>query len=132
MLTVVPFLTDVEVGVPGRDQPVAIGKVRFKKSAYLAEFEYVKSLLPDHLWGEIKMTMPSPSWSHTQLKDGKAFTPEAYTDDEEYLKDIGKAMRQEILALYDAGWCVMLPSSSRQTELTNTVVSCRLTTRCSR
>lgn len=93
----------IRLGLPGRDQPVAVGKVRFRQSAYLHEFEYVKSLLPEHLWKEVKITIPSPSWSHTQLKDGEAYTKEAYNDENEYLKDVGEAVRQEILALYDAG-----------------------------
>lgn len=114
MLTTTRWGTDIELGVPGRDQPIATGKVKFKKSAYLADFEYVKSLLPAHLWGEVKMTIPSPSWSHTQLGDGNAFTSSAYTDDKEYLKDIGEAMRQEVLTLYNAGWCVTLLSIGKR------------------
>ena len=93
----------VRLGLPGRDQPVAVGKVRWKRSAYISEFEYLKKLLPEHLWKEVKITIPSPSWSHTQLKDGESYTKDAYTDDEEYLRDVGEAVRQEILALYEAG-----------------------------
>ena len=97
------MLPYIKRNVPGRHQPVAIGKVRWKQSAYLSEFEYVKSLLPEEQWKNVKITIRSPSWSHTQLKDGKAFTQEAYKDDFEYLKDIGAAVRQEVLALYQAG-----------------------------
>ena len=66
------------------------------------EWLYVKSLLPEDQWKNVKITIPSPSWSHTQLKDGESYTKEAYTDDEEYLRDVGEAVRQEILALYEA------------------------------
>ena len=67
------------------------------------EWKYVRSLLPEDQWKEAKITIPSPSWSHTQLKDGQSFTKEAYTNDEDYLNDVGEAVRQEILALYNEG-----------------------------
>ena len=68
------------------------------------EWGYVKSQLPEELWSKVKITIPSPSWSHTQLKDGRAYTSEAYTNDDGYLRDVGESVRQEILALYEAGW----------------------------
>jgi methionine synthase II (cobalamin-independent) len=97
------MLPYIRRNVPGRLQPIATGKVRWKNSAYMSEWLYVKSLLPEDQWKNVKITIPSPSWSHTQLKDNRAFTKEAYTDDFEYLRDIGEAVRQEILALYQAG-----------------------------
>lgn len=95
-----PYL---QAGAPGREQPIATGKVKFKRSAYMDELKYVQSLVPADLQKEIKITIPSPSWSHTQLKEGEAYTKDAYADASEYLKDIAEAMRQEILSLYDAG-----------------------------
>ena len=89
--------------IPGRDVPVAVGKVRWKESAYMKEWLYVRSLLPEEKWKDVKITIPAPNWSHTQLKDGCAFTGEAYEDEEEYLRDVGEAVRMEVLALYDAG-----------------------------
>lgn len=68
------------------------------------EFLSVRNHLPEEKWKAIKITIPAPNWSHTQLKDGRAYTPEAYEDESEYLKDVGEAVRQEVLALYDAGW----------------------------
>ena len=64
---------------------------------------YVRSLLPEEKWKDVKITIPAPNWSHTQLKDGNAYTKDAYTDEKEYLRDMGEAVRQEVLALYDAG-----------------------------
>lgn len=95
-----PYLTR---NIPGRDQPIATGKVRFKKSAYMEEWMNLRSLLPQEKWKDVKITIPAPNWSHTQLKDGCAYTKDAYTNEEEYLKDVGEAVRQEVLALYDAG-----------------------------
>jgi methionine synthase II (cobalamin-independent) len=97
------MLPYIRRNVPGRHQPIATGKVRWKQSAYMNEWLYVKSLLPEDQWKNVKITIPSPSWSHTQLKDGRAFAQEAYTDEFEYLRDIGEAVRQEVLALYQAG-----------------------------
>ena len=91
------------LGVPGRHQPIAPGKARWKQSAYMGEWLRVKRLLPEDQWKNVKITIPSPSWSQTQLKDGRAWTPEAYTDEMEYLRDVGEAVRSEILALYEAG-----------------------------
>lgn len=89
--------------IPGRDQPIATGKVRWKQSTYMKEWLHLRSLLPEERWKDVKITIPAPNWSRTQLKDGCAYTFEAYTNEQEYLKDVGEAVRQEILALYDAG-----------------------------
>lgn len=68
------------------------------------EFLSVRNLLPREKWGQIKITIPAPNWSQTQLKDGRAYTADAYDNDTEYLKDVGEAVRREVLALYEAGW----------------------------
>lgn len=94
-----PYL---RMDIPGRQQPIAVGKVKWVRSAYMDDWLYIRSLLPKEKWKDIKMTIISPSWSQTQLK--APYTPEAYTDESEYLDDIAKAMRQEIMALYDEGW----------------------------
>ena len=93
----------IRMGIDGRDQPVATGKIKFKQSAYMNEWLYVRSLIPEELWKNVKITIPSPSWSQQQLKDGLQYVEGTYSDDLECLRDIGEAMRQEILALYEAG-----------------------------
>ena len=47
---------------------------------------------------------PCPNWAHTQLAEGTAYDKGVYANDNEYLDDLGHAVRSEILALYDAGW----------------------------
>jgi methionine synthase II (cobalamin-independent) len=89
--------------IPGRDTPIATGKVRWTKSAYMDDWLYLRSLLPEEQWKNVKFTIPAPSWTHTQVKDGHAYEKGVYASDEEYLQDVGEAVRQEVLALYGAG-----------------------------
>ena len=89
------------LSIPGRQQPVAVSKVKWMRSAFMDDWMYVRSLVPKDRWKDIKVTIITPSWSQTQLK--APYTAEAYTDESAYIKDIAEAMRQEILALYDAG-----------------------------
>lgn len=58
--------------VPGRDLPIATGKVRWKRSAYMDEWLYVRSLLDESRWKDVKVTIPSPCWTHLQVKQGNA------------------------------------------------------------
>lgn len=47
--------------VPGRDLPIATGKIRWEQSAYMDEWAYVRSLLPESRWKDVKVTIPSPA-----------------------------------------------------------------------
>lgn len=89
--------------IPGREVGVATGRVKTVRSAYLDDWLYVRGLLPKEQWKDVKMTLPSPCWWHIQLKEGNAFSADAYQNDVEHLKDMSEAVRQEILTLYDAG-----------------------------
>jgi hypothetical protein len=53
---------------------------------------------------------PCPNWAHTQLAEGTAYDKGVYANDNEYLDDLGHAVRSEILALYDAGWYALPPN----------------------
>lgn len=91
------------MGRTGRDEPVAVGKVRWKESTYKNDWLYLRSLLPEDQWKNAKMCIPCPNWAHSQLKEGTAYDLGVYANDDAYLDDLGHAVRQEILALYDAG-----------------------------
>ncbi|KAF2767975.1 methionine synthase, vitamin-B12 independent [Teratosphaeria nubilosa] len=93
----------IKWGLKGRTACIATAKVRWTKSAYLNDWLYVRSLLPEEKWKDVKYTLPSPTWYQVQLRDGAAYEKGIYESDEEYLKDIALAMRQEIMTLYDAG-----------------------------
>ncbi|KAI9690656.1 MAG: hypothetical protein M1820_009936 [Bogoriella megaspora] len=83
---------------------IATSKIHFKESAYLAEWNYLKGLLPESKWAECKITIPAPTWMHMQLKPGTAWTQESgYTSEEEYFADIVEVYRQELKILYQHG-----------------------------
>lgn len=42
-------------------------------------------------------------WFHMRYKQGRAYTPEAYSNDGEYFKDVAKAYQRELEVLYEAG-----------------------------
>lgn len=50
-----------------------------------------------------KITLISPLWYYTLYREGYAYPRDAYTDDEEYLKDLSLAYRKEIDLLYGIG-----------------------------
>lgn len=88
-------------GIPGRAAGYPTGKVSLDRSAYLDDWLYLKSLLPEEQWKNAKMTMPPPGWWHIQLKN--PYNKELYAKDEDLLADLSAAVRKEILTLYDHG-----------------------------
>lgn len=92
------------LGVKVRPHPVTTGRIEFKQSVNLADFNYLKSLVPESQWRECKITMPALTGIHMALKPGTAYTPESgYTSDKEYLSALAAFFRAEFRALYDAG-----------------------------
>ena len=92
----------IKWGVPGREAGYPTSShVKWVKSAYLDDWLYLRSLLPKEKWPLAKMTVPTPSWYHVQLKE--PFDKTLYADDASLLSDIAAALRQEILTLYDQG-----------------------------
>lgn len=87
----------------GREVGVATSKVKYARSPYLDDWLYIRSLLPEERWRDVKMTLPAPCWWHIQLKDGLAWAEGVYASDEEFLRDMSRCVRQEIMTLYDAG-----------------------------
>jgi methionine synthase II (cobalamin-independent) len=83
---------------------VATGKISHTgTSSFLPEFEYLKSLVPKEQWGDIKLTLTSPSWYHFRYGPNKAYNKGVYANDEEYFADVAKAYQTELKILYDAG-----------------------------
>lgn len=102
-----PYVPDVagflEKGGPGQSC-LCTGKIRHKgESTLVGQFNYVKSLLPESRWGEIKLTLISPVWYHLRYKEGKAYPTDVYSSEEEYFADIAKAYSTELDILYEAG-----------------------------
>lgn len=91
--------------MPG-DSVIAGGKLRHdreKSVSNLHELRLVQACLPEEEWGAIKLTMITPAWFHQRYKQGRAYSPEAYKNDEEYFKDVAKVYQAELAQLYEAG-----------------------------
>lgn len=87
----------------GRRIGIATSKVRYSKSPYLEDWLYIRSLLPEEKWKDVKITLPAPCWWHIQLKEGEAWKEGVYNGDEQFLEDMSKCVRAEMMTLYDAG-----------------------------
>ncbi|GKU20246.1 unnamed protein product [Fusarium langsethiae] len=74
-----------------------------KSVSNLHELKLVQQFVPKGEWGSIKLTMITPAWFHMRYKQGKAYTPEAYKNDEEYFADVAKVYQAELDMLYKAG-----------------------------
>jgi methionine synthase II (cobalamin-independent) len=83
---------------------VAVGKISHTgTSSFLPEFEYLKTIVPKEQWGDIKLTLTSPSWYHFRYGPNKAYNKGVYSSDDEYFEDVAKAYQTELKILYDAG-----------------------------
>jgi len=103
-----PYVPDVAGFIEKGDRPgqscLCTGKIRHTgKSTILPSYEYLKTLVPEERWGEIKITLISPSWYHLRYKDGLAFPRDVYPTDEAYFEDVSAAYRAALDILYDAG-----------------------------
>lgn len=103
-----PYVPDIagflEKGHKPGQSCVCTGKIRHKgKSTLVGQFEYLKTLIPEERWGDIKVTMIAPPWYHLRYKDRQAFPKEVYASDDEYFWDIAQAFRAELDILYAAG-----------------------------
>ena len=93
-----------KMGAKTRAAVVCTGPIKWKQSAYLDEWKMLRSTVPREQWKDCKITLPSPSYQHIQLKQGTAYTKASgYTNDKQYFEDLGKAYAAEIKALYDEG-----------------------------
>lgn len=92
-------------GVTTRPGLVAVGRIRWTKSAYGDSWDLLKRAVPDaSYWPKCKVTMPSPTYQHMQLKQGAAYAAASgYASDAEYFADLAAAYRAELRSLYEAG-----------------------------
>ncbi|TGO90014.1 hypothetical protein BPOR_0083g00150 [Botrytis porri] len=103
-----PYVPDIAGFIEKGHKPgqscLCTGKIKHTgKSTLIGQFEYLKTLIPEEKWSDIKLTMIAPPWYHLRYKDGKAFPKEVYANDEEYFSDISKAVSAELDILYEAG-----------------------------
>ncbi|KAF2140673.1 uncharacterized protein K452DRAFT_327481 [Aplosporella prunicola CBS 121167] len=89
--------------IPG-ETVICTGKIAHTgKSTYVDQVEYLKTLLPQERWGEIKLTLAAPNWYHLRYREGQAYPADVYASDDEYFADIAKAYQTELDILYKAG-----------------------------
>ncbi|KAI0133991.1 5-methyltetrahydropteroyltriglutamate-homocysteine methyltransferase [Xylariales sp. AK1849] len=92
-----------ETGHKPGESIVCTGKIKHAGSSYIADWEYLKKLVPEDRVKELKITLAAPEWYHLRYKKGKAYPKEVYANDGEYFADIAKAYQTELKILYDAG-----------------------------
>lgn len=79
-----------------------VDKIKHTENIEVANFEYLKSIVPAELHSHIKITIPSPTMLH--FRGGrKAISESAYPDLNDFWADLAAAYRAEIQALYDSG-----------------------------
>lgn len=79
------------------------GKIKHKGSAYLETWEYLKSLVTQSQWKNLKITIPGPPSNHIRYKEGKAYAEGVYASDDEYFTDLAQAYVEELNILYNHG-----------------------------
>ncbi len=89
--------------MPG-DSVIAGSKIKHAGTkSNLHELKLVQEFVPKDQWGNIKLTMITPSWFHMRYKQGSAYKSDAYKNDTEYFKDVAAAYSRELQVLYEAG-----------------------------
>ncbi|KAJ5218371.1 uncharacterized protein N7498_000470 [Penicillium cinerascens] len=102
------YLPDIKVLLESPFAPGAstmcTGKIRHPGSSnHLDEFLFLRSVVGPENAGNIKITIPAPSWYHFRHKDGMAYAKGVYDSDTGYFEDLAVVYRQELQILYDAG-----------------------------
>ncbi|KIW74315.1 hypothetical protein Z517_12255 [Fonsecaea pedrosoi CBS 271.37] len=92
-----------EEGYKPGETVLCTGKIRHKGSTYTAQFDFLKGLVPQSQWKNLKLTLAAPNWYHLRYKQGKAYPADVYKNDDEYFADIAKAYQEELRILYDHG-----------------------------
>lgn len=93
----------LQMGVATNGVMVCEAEMEASGPAYLAEWMHLRRLVGGDMAHLGKMTVPSPTWQHIQLKQGWAYGAEAYRDDRGYFGDLAKVYREEVKALYGNG-----------------------------
>jgi 5-methyltetrahydropteroyltriglutamate--homocysteine methyltransferase len=77
-------------------------KLVHSKNIEVANFEYLKSIIPADQHHSIKITIPSPTMLH--FRGGrKAISEAVYPNLDDFFSDLATCYREEIDALYKAG-----------------------------
>ncbi|KAF2733920.1 5-methyltetrahydropteroyltriglutamate-homocysteine methyltransferase [Polyplosphaeria fusca] len=94
----------METGHKPGESVYCVGKIEHTgESTYVGQVEYLKTVVAEDKWGDIKLTMAAPNWYHLRYVDGKAYPRHVYSGDREYFKDVARAYQVELDILYKAG-----------------------------
>ncbi|KAF2424506.1 5-methyltetrahydropteroyltriglutamate-homocysteine methyltransferase [Tothia fuscella] len=89
-------------GMKKRAAAIATDKIMNVTSPLVRDWKYLTSVLPNiSLQRECKVTMPSPTWQHFQLK--QAWVDGVYDNDETFFEDVAVAYRKELKTLWENG-----------------------------
>jgi methionine synthase II (cobalamin-independent) len=91
------------IGCTEKSIYIATEKISYEQSPFLEDWLVLRGLVPEELWGECKITLPSPTWLAYQLKKNRAYEIDVYEDDGSFFDDVALCYRKEIRTLYDAG-----------------------------
>jgi methionine synthase II (cobalamin-independent) len=108
----------IEEGHKPGETVICTGKIKHVKSTYVAQWNYLKSLLLTDKVEDAKLTLAAPNWHHLRYKAGTAYPKDVYASDAEYFADIAHAYRTELKILYDAGL--------RNVQIDDPNLACRL------
>lgn len=93
-------------GVPTRPGVIATGKIQWQRPAYGASWTLLLQSLSSAPRSPppCKITIPSPTYQHMQLRPGTAWTSSSgYDSDDAYFLDLAAAYRAELASLYASG-----------------------------
>lgn len=82
------------------------GKIKHVPAAskgHIEQLQYLQKIIPEAHHGDIKLTIPAPTWYHLRYKQGFAYPASAYKNDDEYFADVVKTFQTELQVLYDHG-----------------------------
>lgn len=82
------------------------GKIKYVPAAskgHIEQLQYLQKIIPEAHHGDIKLTIPAPTWYHLRYKQGSAYPASAYKNDDDYFADVVKAFQTELQVLYDHG-----------------------------
>lgn len=97
------------MGATTRAAVVCTGKIEYRESPYLAEWLALRDAVPEDLWKEAKLTIPTPNYRHIQLQPGTAWTAgSGYASDDEYFDDRARSGGFEPLRFLPKGKNVVL------------------------
>lgn len=101
------YLPDIaactEPGTKPGESVICVGKIKHVGSTYTNHFDYLKTLVPEEMHKNLKLTLAAPSRYHMRHRPGRAYPKDVYKYHDEYLAKIAKSYQEEWRILYEQG-----------------------------